>query len=106
MKFEELFCGNGRYGNIREILFRNGRYGKVREIFRTGMDGTGSPGIPVPYRTVREISRTVATLTNELIHKNVASPPWLQVCVNLIFFATTRKFLYFMLKNYLAVHDW
>ena len=62
MKFEELFCGNGRYGNIREILFGNGRYGKVREIFRTGMDGTGSPGIPVPYRTVREISRTVATL--------------------------------------------
>ena len=46
MKFEGLFYGNGRYG-------------KVREMFRTGMDGTGSPGIPVPYRTVREISRTV-----------------------------------------------
>jgi hypothetical protein len=46
----------------REILFENGRYGIVREIFRTGMDGTGSPGIPVPFRTVREISRTVATL--------------------------------------------
>jgi hypothetical protein len=29
----------------------NRRYGNVREIFRTGMDGTGSPGIPVPYRT-------------------------------------------------------
>ena len=64
MKFEDISCGNGRYGNIREILFGNGRYGKVREIFRTGMDGTGSPGIPVPYRTVREISRTVATLEN------------------------------------------
>ena len=50
--------GNYSYGN--------GRYGKVREIFRTGMDGTGSPGIPVPYRTVREISRTVATLLNTL----------------------------------------
>jgi hypothetical protein len=53
MKFEGLFCG----------FVRNGRYGKVREIFRTGMDETGSPGIPLPYRTVREISRTVATLT-------------------------------------------
>ena len=79
MKFEELFCGNGRYGNTREILFGNGRYGKVREIFRTGMDGTGSPGIPVPYRTVREISRTVATLViayHSLHHK---------MCLNLSF---------------------
>ena len=64
MKFEGLFYGNGRYGIVQKILFCNGRCGKVLEIFRTGMDGTGSPGIPVPYRTVREISRTVATLNS------------------------------------------
>ena len=50
MKFEGLFYGICWFGIVREILFGNGRYGKVREIFRTGMDGTGSPGIPVPYR--------------------------------------------------------
>ncbi len=64
----EIMFGNGRYGNVREISSRNGRYGKVREIFRTGTDGTGSPGIPGPYRTVREISRTVATLKISNIH--------------------------------------
>ena len=48
----------------REILFGNGRYGIVWEILGPGMDGTGSPGIPVLYRTVGEISHSVVTLVN------------------------------------------
>ena len=56
MTFEDISCGNGRYGNIREILFGNGRYGKVREIFRTGMDGTGKYGkFFARERTVRGV---------------------------------------------------
>ena len=46
----------------REILFGNGRYGIVQEIFRTRMDGTEMYGKFGNSRTVREISRTVATL--------------------------------------------
>jgi hypothetical protein len=58
MKSEGLFYGICWFENVREILFGNGWYGKVREI----REWTGSPGIPVPYLTLREIFRTVATL--------------------------------------------
>ncbi len=51
--------GTGMSGKFRPGMDGTGKYG---EIFRSGTDGTGNPGIPVPYRSVREIFRTVATL--------------------------------------------
>ncbi len=46
-KFGSGMDDTGKYGNFS---YENGRYGKVRVIFRSGVAGTGTPGISLPWQ--------------------------------------------------------
>jgi hypothetical protein len=68
MKFEGLFTVFVDSGMSGKFCTGKWTVQESREIFLTGTNETGSRGIPVPYRTVRKISHTVATLS--FFHQN------------------------------------